>query len=244
MPEATRLAARASLAGAGLFLAVLADTLLRGPLSWGLQGANDAVSRWRDAGVPVHEAGTALSLLGDWRVLIPVLCTAAGALLALRAWRRALAFVVVGALTPLFVGLLHHVLTPLNVPVHGLDPFLVPDIPSPPRKGGEHLFPSGHVVNTAVAWGFLAFGALPPVLEAWHVRAAAQRRARLAAAVAWAVVCLLAGAGRLLRQAHAYNDVLAGLGLGAFVLFGTLWAAGRWLNDARPPNGAERARPG
>ena len=224
-------------AGAALFGIVLADTLARGPLTSKLETVNGWVGSLRDQGVPVHPVGRVLSDVGDYLVLLPLLFLAVGALFWVKAWRRALATALSAAIAPGLVLITQPVLTPLNRPMSGLDPLLVPDTASRPRMGGEHLFPSGHLVEATLDWGLVAFVALPVVLDALPITPAARFAWRRVGIVAWVLGFTLTAAGRILRQAHGYNDVLAGFGIGLALLFATTWLVRLlWPDEVVPRN--------
>lgn len=209
------------------FAVVTVDTLLRGPLSSGVQAANDAVARSMTSGFPAHAIGRELSKLGDFVVLVPVLALAAGLLVGARRYRTAAALLGAALLGPLCVGLLQPALSPLNRPIEGLDPSLIPDTQGPARQGGEHLFPSGHATEAALGWGLFLFLAVPTAVPVRGGRAA--RRLRLGLALAWTAVVALAALGRILRQAHGYNDVLAGWALGGALVAAAVWAVRRFV---------------
>lgn len=214
-----------ALVAAALFVVVVLDTVWRGPLTWGLDGVNDGVSGLRDAGWPVHEAGRWMSVLGEY-----VLCgafLAATVLAAIVARRPATAWAVAAtwAASMLFHWGSQRLLSHLNVPMERLDPYLVPDAHDTLRVAGEHLFPSGHTFIATVGWGMLGFVAIPLALQWLHAPAGTISLARRAGIVQWILMVTAVGVGRILRQAHGYNDVLAGVAAGCALLFGGLWLA-------------------
>jgi len=223
--------------GLALLLVMLADTALRGPLTAHVEAVNAAVVAWGDAGFPIHPVGRVLSMLGDFMVLVPVLAVAVGICAWRRQWGRVAAIVVTSLAAPGIVRLLQPALSPLNRPMPGLDPYLVPDTDSPLRVAGEHLFPSGHLVEATVGWGLLAFVAIPVLVAARGMPPSRARLLHRVAIATWAAAIVLTAAGRMLRQAHGYNDVLAGWGLGCAILFAALWAVERFLPLREVPNG-------
>lgn len=238
-PPSSGRAAIAAALGLLLFLAVLADTALRGPVTAHVEALNDAVAAWGDNGFPIHPVGRVASMFGDFMVLVPVLAVAVGLSAWSRRWWHVAAIVATSLTAPGIVLVLQPVLSPLNRPMPRLDPYLVPDTNSPLREAGEHLFPSGHLVEATVGWGLLAFVALPAVLAAHAVHPQrAQLLQRLGIGL-WVLGILVTAAGRILRQAHGYNDVLAGFGLGCAILFTTVWIVQRFL----PQKVAQQDRP-
>ncbi|MCA1819727.1 MAG: phosphatase PAP2 family protein [Halobacteriales archaeon] len=223
---ATRPAALAA-AAAAAFALVLLDTALRGPMSAALDPLNAVVSSWRDGGLPVHAVGRELSKVGDFIVLFPILALAVGLAVGARAWRHAVGIAVAALCGPGAVALLQPVLTPLNRPMAGLDPLLIPDTDSPPRVAGGHLFPSGHLTEAALDWGLLLFVAVPLAAAAYGASARTRGNLRRVSVAAWVLAALLTAAGRILRQAHGANDVLAGWLLGCALLGTALWLLGK-----------------
>lgn len=211
-------------AGLAAFALVAADTWLRGPLSAGVVGMNDLVVAWNAQGLPVHPVGWALSQLGDFLIGIPVIVLALSMCLRAKAWGRAIAILGMAAAGPGVVFVTQQWLTGKNRPIIGLDPILIPDTnTSPPRIAGMHLFPSGHSLEAVLDWGLLAMVAVPIFTAFLEFDAKSARRWHRVAIVAWLLAALLTGIGRTLRQAHGYNDIVAGWVLGFAILFGGLW---------------------
>src|SRR5262249_3751278 len=78
-----------------------------------------------------------------------------------------------------------------------------------PRPHSGHAgFPSGHVVTTVIACG----------LVAWCLGRLAGDNARRGLYAAAAVMALLAGASRIVLDAHWLSDVIGGLGAGTTML--------------------------
>ncbi len=210
------------------FIVISVDTAWRGPISSGVVGVNDVVAQWQARGLPVHPVGWALSQLGDFVVGIPILLLAAALCFWARAWIRALALLGIAGVAPGLVSVLQGWLTGKNRPIPNLDPMLIPDAEnSPVRVGGAHLFPSGHSLEAVVDWGLLALLAVPVFLVYLKRSPVSSRRWRRFAIAGWLLAAVLTGIGRILRQAHGYNDVLAGWSLGLALLF-----AGLWMVDA------------
>jgi len=222
-----------AVAGSGLYLLILLDTVVRGPLTAGVVAVNDQVIAWDGAGYPVIDWGRELSKVGDFWLGWATVLAAAGSLFAVKAWRRALGVLATAALAPATVAAMHPLLLGLNRPIPGLSERLVPDTDSRLRVGGEHLFPSGHVVEATLDWGLLLLVALPVLFHVWGVAQPLRRRLLAGGVAVWALACAVTGVGRILRQAHGYNDVVAGWGWGVALLFGGWWAMERipWLRD-------------
>jgi membrane-associated phospholipid phosphatase len=214
-----------ALVAAGSFTVVVMDTAWRGPMTWGLDPVNDGVAGLRDAGWPVLVVGRWLSALGEYAVCLGMLAVTVLATFLMRRFPTAWAAVATSGVSLLFHWGSQRVLTGLNRPMPRLDPYLVPDTDSPLREAGMHLFPSGHVFIATVGWGMLCLLAVPLALQQFKASPRAMAMGRRAGIVLWVTMSAAVGIGRILRQAHGYNDVLAGAAAGCAFLFAGLWLA-------------------
>ena len=196
------------------FALVAADQALDGPLARADASVDGAVGAWQAAGFPVLAIGAALTLLGAWQTTM-----GAAGLAALGMWRAgerrlaawclavaAGAGIAVEGLKLLFRRARPSLLDPL---VHG------------------YSFPSGHTFGATAALG----AAIVLGTEAWlrrHPRRrAAELRAWSLALVAWALLAILTGLGRVLVREHWLSDVAGSWLLGAALVAGILLALSR-----------------
>lgn len=115
------------------------------------------------------------------------------------------------------------VLLVLTVPLHILAQFpkALIDRPRPPAGiegiegvGGLRSFPSGHTEYVVTFYGFLAYLLVLDTRGRW---------ARVAIVVAWLVLALATGFGRVAKGRHWPLDVLASYVVGLGLLSGLIW---------------------
>ncbi|HJQ93790.1 MAG TPA: phosphatase PAP2 family protein [Candidatus Thermoplasmatota archaeon] len=199
-------------AGTTLFLAVTADFLLGGPVSGLDQAIYDRITAWQDDGVPVHWWAEAVT-----RPTAPLEATLITTVVVAWWWARGQRGLALwGGGTGLVAGAV------ITVLKQGFQRDL------PPMAAGAWYgfsFPSGHTIGAAANLGILILFAAQTRVDRRGLMGAAASRTWTLALVAWAMLTLLVGIGRVLTQRHWASDVLASWGIGAALACGALLLA-------------------
>jgi membrane-associated phospholipid phosphatase len=218
-------------AGTALGLLVTVDFLAGGPISALDQGIYDRIGAWEESGLPVHWWAEALT-----KVAAPAYATAIT--VAVVAWwwltgHRRLAYWGAGASAASAV-----LITLLK---QGFQREL------PPVAAGAwygYSFPSGHTIGAAAALGLLVLLGAQRRIDRLQLHGPAARRTWAVAVVAWALLTLVVGVGRILTQRHWASDVLASWGIGTALACGTLLLARIPSSPAPAPEASKPAPPG
>lgn len=208
---------------------VTLDFLLDGPLSRLDQPIYDRITAWSDAGWPVHWWSEAVT-----KPVSPPYAVAITAIVAIWWWvlhQRRLALWGLGA------GLV--VAAVITILKQGLKREL------PPVAAGAwygYAFPSGHTIGAAANLGLLILLAAQLRINRRGLRGRPANNTWAIAIVAWAVLTLATGVGRILTQRHWASDVFASWGIGTALVCATLLLM-RIPSPPAPVPGAAAAGP-
>lgn len=216
-------------AGTTLFLAITADYLLGGPVSGFDQAIYDRVTAWQASGLPVHWWAEAVT-----KPAAPLQATIVTVLVIAWWWARGQRRLALWAGGASLVAA-----TVITLLKQGFKREL------PPLAAGAwygYSFPSGHTIGAAANLGILILLAAQLRVDRRQLHGPAASRAWTFAILAWALVTLLTGIGRVLTQRHWASDVLASWGIGTALACGALLLAGIPSAPAAVP-GATSAGP-
>lgn len=198
-----------------LGLATLQTTGDLDPLDHAVDGA---VAR---LGPAVHPLGVALSMPGEWWVVVAAATAAVGWMW----WRDQPSLAMWGAGLAMMANTTVRALKPVfgrERPQVGLD------------LGLGHSFPSGHTIAATASMGCLILLVAQTEILHRHLHGRAARRAWTAAIALTVTAAFVTGLGRVLAREHWLGDVMASWALGATAVCALFLAAGLPRRETSP----------